>query len=95
MKDIAPDGPHAWIQHKGSNLCMDVWCICGEHFHVDAGFCYYTKCPVCLRVYETGSHIKLIELTTDEIKAIDNVNVIVTDTDREEELKFAKWFNEI
>ncbi len=43
--------PHGWIQWKGTEVCMDVHCACGELTHVDAEFAYNVQCPVCLRVY--------------------------------------------
>ncbi len=54
--------PHAWIQWKGTNVCMDVSCICGEQSHIDAEFVYNVKCPSCKRVYFCNGHIELIEL---------------------------------
>jgi hypothetical protein len=30
--------PHGWIQWKGTNVCMDVYCACGHHSHIDAKF---------------------------------------------------------
>jgi len=33
-------GPHAWIQWKGTDVCMDVRCSCGNHGHVDADFAF-------------------------------------------------------
>ena len=51
--------PHAWIQWKGTDVCMDVHCKCGESMHFDGDFCYYIKCPVCGQVYECDGHIQL------------------------------------
>ena len=61
-----PEGPHGWIQWKGTNACMDVYCACGHHGHVDADFAYNVKCPECGRVYACDGHIKLVELTPEE-----------------------------
>jgi hypothetical protein len=33
--------PHGWIQFKGTKLCMDVYCKCGTHTHIDGEFVYY------------------------------------------------------
>lgn len=54
--------PHGWIQWKGTDVCMDVKCACGEHTHIDEEFCYHIKCGKCGRVYECDGHIRLIEL---------------------------------
>lgn len=65
-KDVVPAGPHAWIQWKGTNVCMDVRCQCGKLTHVDAEFCYYLECGACGAKYSVGSHISLHPLTADE-----------------------------
>lgn len=54
--------PHGWIQWKGTDVCMDVHCACGELTHIDVDFCYYVKCPVCGRIYYCNGHIELIEM---------------------------------
>lgn len=56
------DKPHGWIQWKGTDVCMDVYCKCGHHSHVDSEFAYYIKCPKCKAVYMCNAHIELIEL---------------------------------
>lgn len=57
-----PEVPSAWIQWKGTDVCMDVRCTCGGFFHVDADFAYYVKCPGCLRIFATNGHIELTEV---------------------------------
>jgi hypothetical protein len=54
--------PHGWVQWKGTDVCMDVYCKCGEHSHVDADFAYHVKCPSCGTVYMCNAHIEMIEL---------------------------------
>ena len=61
-KQTIPEGPHAWIQWKGTDVCMDIRCKCGELGHVDAMFAYHVRCPKCNRVYFCNGHIELIEL---------------------------------
>ena len=61
-KQWRPTGPHGWIQWKGTNVCMDVHCACGEMTHVDDDFVYHIKCSKCGRVYFCNGHIELIEL---------------------------------
>ncbi len=53
------ENPHGWIQWKGTQVCMDVYCICGEHSHIDADFIYHIKCVKCGQVYECDGHIVL------------------------------------
>lgn len=52
----------AWIQWKGTDVCMDFHCKCGEHNHIDADFVYSVKCPNCGTCYMCNGHIELIEL---------------------------------
>lgn len=62
MQQTFGDKPYAWVQWKGTNVCMDVHCKCGELSHVDAEFVYHVKCPSCGTVYFCNGHIELIEL---------------------------------
>lgn len=62
MQDTQAGKPHGWILWKGTNVCMDVYCKCGEHSHIDAEFAYHVKCPACGTVYFCNGHIELIEL---------------------------------
>lgn len=50
--------PHGWIQWKGTDVCMDAYCECGEMFHIDAEFAYAVICPYCEAVYEVNGHVK-------------------------------------
>ena len=56
------DDPHGWIQWKGTEVCLDLHCTCGELTHFDGGFMYHIKCPFCGQVYEANGHIQLIPL---------------------------------
>ena len=53
---------HAWVQWKGTDVCLDVRCACGFLGHIDADFVYYVKCPRCQKTYECNGHIELIEV---------------------------------
>lgn len=67
-KDNPRDGAHGLIQWKGTSVCMDVHCSCGEHCHIDAEFFYHYRCPNCQKVFTVGQNIKLIELTQEDIE---------------------------
>lgn len=54
--------PHGWIQWRGTNVCMDVHCMCGELTHIDDEFVYHVKCGNCGRVYFCNGHIEFILL---------------------------------
>lgn len=59
QKAIA-EGPHAWMQMKGTDLCADIRCACGQVSHVDGEFVYAVKCPHCGAVYTIGTNVELI-----------------------------------
>lgn len=65
IQDTKKGQPHGWIQWKGTDVCMDIYCVCGYHSHVDAEFVYHVKCPSCNRVYMCNGHIELIELEVE------------------------------
>ncbi|HUV65936.1 MAG TPA: hypothetical protein VMW24_18725 [Sedimentisphaerales bacterium] len=60
--------PSAWVQWKGTNVCADVNCSCGNSWHIDGDFYYFVQCPECQRVYEMNGNIELIELTDERDK---------------------------
>jgi len=49
--------PHCFIQWKGTDVCMDFQCECGQHYHIDAEFCYAIKCVKCEAVWEMPSYV--------------------------------------
>lgn len=53
---------HGWAQWKGTDLCMDLRCGCGELAHLDADFAYSVECGACRRVYLLDPHIRLVEI---------------------------------
>jgi hypothetical protein len=61
-------GPHGWIQWKGTDVCMDVYCSCGKHTHVDADFCYHVKCGACGALFAVCATVRLMPVTEQEIK---------------------------
>ena len=44
--------PSAYIQWKGTDVCMDFHCECGSRYHFDGEFAYTVKCPKCSTVWE-------------------------------------------
>jgi len=58
-------GASAYIQWKGTSVCMDVHCVCGAHGHIDDEFAYYYECSKCGRVFSVGSTVRLYELDPD------------------------------
>jgi hypothetical protein len=60
-------GPHGWIQWKGTVVCLDVHCSCGEHTHIDADFAYLIQCGACGRVYGLNGHIELVPVDPEDV----------------------------
>lgn len=56
---IEHESPRGWIQWKGTQVCMDIHCACGEMSHIDCDFTYHIKCPYCNQVYECDPNIIL------------------------------------
>jgi len=59
---VKQDGPRGWIQWKGTDVCCDIHCECGELMHVDAEFAYAVRCTNCERVYGMDPNITLVPL---------------------------------
>jgi hypothetical protein len=62
IEDKKENQPHAWIQWKGTDVCMDVYCECGSHSHIDGDFAYFIKCNNCGAIYSCNGHIEIIKL---------------------------------
>lgn len=68
--DGAPP-PHGWIQWKGTDVCIDIRCVCGASGHFDAEFLYHIKCSRCGRKYEVGCVVKLYEHSEESAKRVE------------------------
>lgn len=53
--------PNAFIQWKGTKVCLDLRCLCGKLGHFDGYFAYAIRCPACDRVYPMPTTIALTE----------------------------------
>jgi len=49
------------IQWKGTDVCMDIYCKCGQHSHIDGFFASRVRCPACGTVYKCSNEIQLTE----------------------------------
>lgn len=49
--------PNCFIQWKGTDVCMDFWCECGAHHHIDSDFVYAVKCHECGSIWEMPKHV--------------------------------------
>lgn len=59
--------PHGWIQWKGTDVCIDLRCICGVLGHLDTDFMYNVKCKNCGRVYMVSGYVELVEWNKEEL----------------------------
>lgn len=62
-------GPHAFIQWKGTDVCMDCRCLCGQSFHVDGYFAYAVRCEHRGREYELSVYVAMRE-GHDQLKVL-------------------------
>jgi hypothetical protein len=65
-QDNPPSDTGGWIQWKGTEVCMDIHCVCGNFGHFDGDFFYTYECPSCHRKYAVGANIKFIPLTDEQ-----------------------------
>jgi hypothetical protein len=75
------EGPHGWIQWKGTNVCIDLQCECGAAPHFDGEFFYYFRCADCGKTYAVGQYVKLVEIPAEHMKAVDSSSCLHTLTD--------------
>lgn len=67
--DARFDGkPRARIQYKGTDLCADIDCSCGEPGHVDGMFAYHIKCGHCGRLWALSMTVEMLPVTPNEIR---------------------------
>lgn len=75
------DGPHGWIQWKGTDICMDINLPCCDG-HIDGDFAYFVKC-LCGKYWALDGHVKMIEATEpqeiEEIKTCPSLIVMEED----------------
>ena len=64
------DSPYAWIQWKGTSVCMDLHCLCGTLTHFDQDFTYYVRCSNCQQIYMANGHIEMVPLTVIESEVV-------------------------
>ena len=84
-RDNSASGPHGWIQWKGTDVCMDVYCSCGHHGHFDGEFFYYYECPECHTKYAVGQIVKLIPLTPEQVAYVTPDGFKTTEIDDDDE----------
>jgi hypothetical protein len=76
--------PHGWIQWKGTDVCVDIRCVCGSTAHIDASFFYHWACLECGRKYALSAYVAMIELTPEQAKFVDDGGACAFVTDPEQ-----------
>lgn len=66
--ETRPSEPYGRIQWKGTDVCIDMYCICGAHGHFDGDFLYTTRCRKCGRIYGLAPWIVLVPLSDEALK---------------------------
>ena len=61
-------GPHGWIQWKGTDVCLDVYCSCGAHSHVDAEFAYTIRCGACGKLWAVCANVRFVEISEADLE---------------------------
>jgi hypothetical protein len=53
-----------FVQWKGTHVCIDFYCPCGEHGHFDGYFAYSVQCPSCGALYDLGTQVRVRKVET-------------------------------
>lgn len=67
---VHPHGAHAFIQWKGTDACVDLYCECGASGHYDGDFLYFWVCPRCGATYEVGCFVGLNKVSAEDLLAM-------------------------
>ena len=71
VKEPQLERPGGIIQWKGTDVCIELHCVCGAHDHYDGEFFDHFKCRKCGRRYKVGKNVILIELTSEQVDFVD------------------------
>lgn len=52
--------PSIYVQWKGTDVCLDFYCPCGEQSHYDGYFAYAIECPACQARFDLPAHPHLL-----------------------------------
>ncbi len=66
--------PSNFIQWKGTDVCIDIWCACGHQYHFDGLFMYAVKCSKCGRIYEMDTRVKMKEVKECDYLPVDLID---------------------
>jgi hypothetical protein len=77
------DQPRAFIQFKGTHICMDFYCECGADCHFDGYFAHVVQCPHCLTKWEMPWMVFPRKAEPGLTYHIDNAQMMEPDEDLE------------
>ncbi len=66
-------GKSGFIQWKGTEVCMDFHCKCGEYNHYDGYFAYFIKCRGCNAVYKCSNEIEMEKVHDDDCHPLESI----------------------
>lgn len=72
---------NVFLQYKGTDICVDLYCTCGDQFHYDGYFATWLRCPHCRKVWE----LPHLLLCTDVTGVVDEDRVKDGEADDEED----------
>ena len=54
-----------FLQFKNTDICIDLFCDCGESSHYDGDFARFAKCPHCGQIWELPSMLTPARVTAE------------------------------
>lgn len=55
-----------FLQWKGTKVCIDLSCVCGESAHYDGEFLYYWQC-MCGQVWKMGDEVSMTPVSLSDL----------------------------
>ncbi len=59
-----------FIQWKGTDVCVDLICKCGNKEHYDGYFLYNWKCSECNQIYSLDPIVRMVPISEDDAKLL-------------------------
>lgn len=82
-EECGMDPPYGWIQWKGTDVCMDTYCPCGHHGHIDAEFAYNYRCQKCDTIYSVSPFVRLRKVDDEDRAEIERGCGIISDDEEQ------------
>jgi hypothetical protein len=58
-QEIEGSDAEVFIQWKGTDACLDFYCPCGAHVHLDDSSAYSVRCEECNATYDLGTQVRV------------------------------------